>query len=147
MIRPIETYYRGHRFRSRLEARWAIFLNRLKITYHYEFEGFHLPSGDYLPDFYCPNIVSALGAFIEIKPLPCPYKPRRSTSRGGLNKNLLLLPLPHRAKFSSDAKCRIAAAIYLPSPMAIPLMCLRGRGQPSASVRAASGSTMVRSNA
>ncbi len=25
VIKPIETYYDGYRFRSRLEARWAVF--------------------------------------------------------------------------------------------------------------------------
>ena len=29
MIRPIQTEYDGHRFRSRLEARWAVFFNEM----------------------------------------------------------------------------------------------------------------------
>ena len=51
-IKPIETVYNGYRFRSRLEARWAVFFDTLKVNYEYEPEGFELPSGNYyLPDF------------------------------------------------------------------------------------------------
>lgn len=51
-IKPIETYYNGYRFRSRLEARWAVFLDALGVRWEYEPEGFELPSGKwYLPDF------------------------------------------------------------------------------------------------
>ena len=51
-IRVIETEYNGYRFRSRLEARWAVFFDALGVPYEYEPEGFTLPSGKkYLPDF------------------------------------------------------------------------------------------------
>lgn len=51
-IKPIETIYRGYRFRSRLEARWAVFFDSLGVKYEYEPEGFKLPDGSmYLPDF------------------------------------------------------------------------------------------------
>lgn len=51
-IRPIETIYNGYKFRSRLEARWAVFFDALGVKYEYEPEGFLLPSGKrYLPDF------------------------------------------------------------------------------------------------
>lgn len=50
-IKPIETEYAGHRFRSRLEARWAVFFDKLGLRWHYEEEGYELPSGRYLPDF------------------------------------------------------------------------------------------------
>ena len=51
-IKPIETVYNGYRFRSRLEARWAVFFDALEVEYEYEPEGFLLPSGNkYLPDF------------------------------------------------------------------------------------------------
>lgn len=51
MIRAIETRYAGCRFRSRLEARWAVFFDALGVRWEYEPQGFHLPSGPYLPDF------------------------------------------------------------------------------------------------
>ena len=54
IMRAIETRYAGCHFRSRLEARWAVFLDALKIEWQYEPQGFELPSGRYLPDFYLP---------------------------------------------------------------------------------------------
>lgn len=51
-VKPIETVYNGYRFRSRLEARWAVFFDSLHVKYEYEPQGFLLPSGRrYLPDF------------------------------------------------------------------------------------------------
>jgi hypothetical protein len=50
-IKAIETHYAGCRFRSRLEARWAVFFDTLGIAWEYEPEGFELPAGPYLPDF------------------------------------------------------------------------------------------------
>lgn len=51
MIKAIETPYHGYRFRSRLEARFAVIFDELNIPWSYEREGFSLPSGPYLPDF------------------------------------------------------------------------------------------------
>jgi hypothetical protein len=42
IMRPRETYYRGCRFRSRIEARWAVFFDTLGIKWWYEPEGFSL---------------------------------------------------------------------------------------------------------
>lgn len=64
-IKPIETVYNGYRFRSRLEARWAVFFDSARIPYEYEIEGYRLSDGSYyLPDFYLPWF----HAFVEIKP-------------------------------------------------------------------------------
>lgn len=66
-MRAIETLYKGYRFRSRLEARWAVFFDALKIEYQYEPEGFVLSDGSlYLPDFYLP--VFSGGCYVEVKP-------------------------------------------------------------------------------
>ena len=52
MIKAIETEYNGYKFRSRLEARWAVFFDYLGVSYEYEPEGFTLSNGQkYLPDF------------------------------------------------------------------------------------------------
>jgi hypothetical protein len=65
MIKPIETTHDGYRFRSRLEARWAIFLDSLGLEYVYEPEGYEFPDGTrYLPDFWLPR----LDMYIEVKP-------------------------------------------------------------------------------
>lgn len=54
-VKAIETEYKGFRFRSRLEARYAVFFDALKLEWEYEKEGFELPNGKrYLPDFYLP---------------------------------------------------------------------------------------------
>jgi hypothetical protein len=51
-IRPIPTFYRGHHFRSRLEARWAVFFQTLGLDWEYEPEAFRIGGGHgYLPDF------------------------------------------------------------------------------------------------
>lgn len=66
-IAPIETRYAGCRFRSRLEARWAVALDHLGIQWEYEQQGYTLPSGArYLPDFRLPE----LKIFLEIKGAP-----------------------------------------------------------------------------
>lgn len=54
MIEAIQTEYAGYRFRSRAEARWAVFFRTAHIPFDYEREGFKLPSGAYLPDFWLP---------------------------------------------------------------------------------------------
>ena len=54
-LKAIETHYKGFRFRSRLEARWAVFFDAMGIKYLYEPEGYRLSDGTcYLPDFYLP---------------------------------------------------------------------------------------------
>jgi len=62
---PITTIYNGYKFRSRLEARWAVFFAANRLPYEYETEGFTLDDGTkYLPDFWMPS----LKMWIEIKP-------------------------------------------------------------------------------
>lgn len=59
MIRAIPTVYKGVTFRSRIEARWAVFFDAMGIRWDYELEGFELESGGktlrYLPDFWLPD--------------------------------------------------------------------------------------------
>lgn len=51
-MKAIETRYKGYRFRSRTEARWAVFFDALQLPWKYEPEGFELGDGlRYLPDF------------------------------------------------------------------------------------------------
>lgn len=54
-IKAIETEWNGVKFRSRLEARWAILLTELGVKWRYEPEGYQLESGWYVPDFYLPE--------------------------------------------------------------------------------------------
>ena len=63
-IKAKETYYNGYRFRSRSEARWAVFFDHAKIKYFYEPEGFTVKgTKGYLPDFYLPESKE----FFEVK--------------------------------------------------------------------------------
>lgn len=68
---PIQTKYASVHFRSRLEARWAVFLDKMKYDWRYEPQSYNLPKGwtgrygsvNYLPDFYLPE----LGLWVEVK--------------------------------------------------------------------------------
>jgi len=64
-MQAIETIYKGYKFRSRLEARWAVFFDSLGIQWEYEPEGYVLEDGTlYLPDFWLPE----WNCFAEVKP-------------------------------------------------------------------------------
>lgn len=66
-LKAIETQYKGYRFRSRLEARWAVFFDALGIEWEYEKEGYDLgKAGWYLPDFWLPSFEG--GMWVEVKP-------------------------------------------------------------------------------
>lgn len=105
MIKAIETRYAGCRFRSRLEARWAVFFDTLGIPWTYEPEGYLVgpDSTPYLPDFWLPGE----GLWVEVKGnenqidaellaaaslpghgLPVPSEPRRED---GYDVRLLIL--------------------------------------------------------
>jgi hypothetical protein len=63
-MKPIETNYKGYLFRSRLEARWAVYLDASEMVWEYEPEGFHLGDMLYLPDFWLPEFQ----VWAEVKP-------------------------------------------------------------------------------
>lgn len=61
MIAPIETTYKGYNFRSRLEARWGIFLDQMGVPWEYEVQGFETEDGQrYLPDFRVQSRIGVL---------------------------------------------------------------------------------------
>ena len=62
-MKALDTNYNGYRFRSRLEARWAVFMDAIGVKYEYEREAYDLDGLFYLPDFYLPQI----NAHLEIK--------------------------------------------------------------------------------
>lgn len=65
-IKAIPTLWRGRHYRSRLEARWAVFFDTMGLELVYEPEGFELSDGTrYLPDFYLPQVKW----FAEVKPV------------------------------------------------------------------------------
>lgn len=63
-IKAIRTTYKGIEFRSRTEARWAVFFDELGVRWDYEHEGYELESGWYVPDFWLPDHK----IFFEVKP-------------------------------------------------------------------------------
>lgn len=64
-IQAIPVWWKGYRFRSRLEGRWGVFLDNIGIDFQYEPQGFKLTDGVcYLPDFWFP----VTKAFAEVKP-------------------------------------------------------------------------------
>jgi hypothetical protein len=89
-IRAIETNYKGYAFRSRLEARWAVFFDTLGIEWKYEYQGFEREIVDewddtgtiikshkerYLPDFYLPNYGGhGSHLYVEVKGDPKAFK-------------------------------------------------------------------------
>lgn len=68
MIKPIPTRYAGYLFRSRLEARWAVFFQVLGLRWQYEVEGLDLDGVHYLPDFKITSRNGRLVQWVEVKP-------------------------------------------------------------------------------
>jgi hypothetical protein len=66
-LKAIETRYDGCLFRSRREARWAVFFNEARIPWEYEPQGYDLgEAGWYLPDFRI-NADTHSELFFEVK--------------------------------------------------------------------------------
>ena len=69
-IKAIQTEYNGHIFRSRLEARWAVFFDACGARWDYELEGYDLGYDiKYLPDFFLRNVKGIDGGklYVEVK--------------------------------------------------------------------------------
>ncbi|WP_225007445.1 PDDEXK family nuclease [Novosphingobium percolationis] len=99
----IQTLYRGIKFRSRAEARWAVVFDALGWRYDYEPEGYRLPSGSYLPDFYLPE----LEAFFEVKGRPPdPLEFLKASELCVATEHVVILshgpPNPHRNEWDRD---------------------------------------------
>lgn len=63
-MKALPTQWSGTVFRSRTEARWAVFFDVLGIRWEYEAQGFELSDGSrYLPDFWLPDF----GLWCEVK--------------------------------------------------------------------------------
>ena len=56
-MKALNTYYNGYLFRSRLEARWAVFFDSCGVSWEYESQGYELKNGLwYLPDFLLHDV-------------------------------------------------------------------------------------------
>lgn len=97
-IKAINTYYGGHYFRSRLEARWAHVFDDLGLAWEYEPQGYLVGENrrSYLPDFRLPDI----GWWVEVKGsqdrldmslLTDAVHPTKGIGSDGSSTNLLIL--------------------------------------------------------
>jgi hypothetical protein len=106
-LKAIETEYNGHLFRSRLEARWAMFFDEIGIVYQYELEGYELEGGGrYLPDFYLPDFK----VYVEVKPNqdlpPDQVEKLVKFAADGDQPLLLIIGTPlHENMFLLDRRC------------------------------------------
>lgn len=95
-MKAINTLYAGNYFRSRTEARWAIYFDLIGVKWEYEKEGYDLGDGVfYLPDFWFPEHQM----YGEVKPTDTLLdheedKARRLSLQSGLNV-VILSGQPH----------------------------------------------------
>jgi len=87
-IKAIETVYKGYRFRSRMEARWAVFFDEIGVVWEYEKEGYDFDGIHYLPDFW----IHDWDCFVEVKGDP-------SGLEDGLEKCRLLCKMTGKTSF------------------------------------------------
>lgn len=106
-LKPIQTVYNGYKFRSRLEARWAVFFDALGVEYQYEPEGFDLDGIYYLPDFWLPK----MGFWFEVKP----------------DAKSADVQIDCFKKFSKQSECPLFVSVCSPEPRA-PSVALKPDG-------------------
>ena len=69
-MKRVDTEYKGYLFRSRLEARWAIFFDACGVDWEYEPEGYDLGEGlCYVPTFLLHGVDGRCGGdlFVDVK--------------------------------------------------------------------------------
>jgi hypothetical protein len=79
-LKAIQTEYKGYRFRSRLEARWAVFFDACGVEWEYEPEGYDLGGGlQYLPDFLLHGVQGRDGGdlYVEVKGMMTSFDARK----------------------------------------------------------------------
>lgn len=93
-IRALPSYWRGNVFRSRTEARWAVFWTTMDVRWEYEPEGYALADDTWhLPDFWLPDI----GCYAEVKPDTGPTEEERAKAHA------LVMETGHPLLFLSGA--------------------------------------------
>lgn len=95
MIRPIETCYHGCRFRSRAEARWAVFFDAAGARWDYEPQGFEVDGVAYLPDFRV--WIDGRPLWVEVKG-EMTVEDAMKLERFAFEEPILILPPPPKAR-------------------------------------------------
>jgi len=70
----LPTYYNGINFRSRLEARWAVFFDSLRVRYRYEPARLAVVPYGYTPDFLLP-LQDRFDRVLWVEVKPSDYEP------------------------------------------------------------------------
>lgn len=90
-ITAIPTRYAGCLFRSRLEARWAVFFDAMGYVWEYEPQGYVIDGRGYLPDFRINDFL-----WLEVKGSEDALDKELMFNAGKALKQLVVLgPIPH----------------------------------------------------
>jgi len=91
-MKAIETLYNKVLYRSRLEARWAVYFDALNIKHEYEPEGYTYGGMRYLPDFYLSNLYyrSSVSEKVYVEIKPSSYDKEEIKSSNWFDKPLFL---------------------------------------------------------
>lgn len=106
-LKPITTYYKGYKFRSRLEARWAVFFDHCGVKWEYEPEGFELENGQlYLPDFLLHGLEGRVQGdlWVEVKGQMTEESARKIFAFSGI---------PARETFPKSEECVVKRPILV----------------------------------
>lgn len=123
MIAALPTYYNGVNFRSRLEAKWAIFFDLSKLDWVYEPEAFKCDFGNYCPDFLISdthyaevkpncaawNSANHMNGFVKITNMPllaCVGSPHNKVATFYPDKDSGFTIISESKKADFAAKCR-----------------------------------------
>jgi len=112
MIKAIPTKYNGIHFKSKMEAKWAEWLDEKNIIWSYEPEGYNINGTWYLPDFYLPEIdtiIEVKGAMQGISKI---YKLMKTLTKKGQSyfpeQNIMILlagPVPYLYNITEEYSC------------------------------------------
>ena len=70
-MKPMGIEYKGYRFRTALEARWAIFFDACGVDWEYEPECYDLGDGlSYVPDFLLHGVSGRAGGDLYVEVIP-----------------------------------------------------------------------------
>ena len=135
MIKAIQTFYGDCWFRSRLEARYAVFFDTLGLRWEYEIEGFELgAAGRYLPDF---KVYGERGhVWVEIKPFEkagYDTKIRALVQQGGGSGVICegepsLRPITTFDLYEGDTEITIGDGIFATDKYSPVFYCISGSG-------------------